>query len=95
MIDTARILVVDDEPAIHRFLAPALAANGYIVSAVHTGAEAIRKIAAEAPDAVTDPGPRLARHDDGKDRNRASGALPSAPCAVIKLSARDREAEKC
>jgi two-component system KDP operon response regulator KdpE len=90
MIDTARILVVDDEPAIHRFLAPALAANGYVVSAVHTGAEAIRKIAADAPDAVIlDLGlPDM----DGKDvisKVRAFSAVP-----VIVLSARDREAEK-
>ena len=90
MIDTARILVVDDEPAIHRFLAPALVANGYAVSAVHTGAEAIRKIAADAPDAVIlDLGlPDM----DGKDviaKVRAFSAVP-----MIVLSARDREAEK-
>jgi len=84
MINAARILVVDDEPAIHRFLAPALAANGYIVSAVHTGAEAIRRDAV-----ILDLGlPDM----DGKDviaKVRAFSAVP-----VIVLSARDREAEK-
>ncbi len=31
------VLVVDDEPAIHRFMAPALAANGYEACGRMTG----------------------------------------------------------
>ena len=35
----ARILVVDDEPQIHRFLGPALEAAGYEVERVDSAAE--------------------------------------------------------
>ena len=37
-----RILVVDDEPQIQRFLNPALTASGYEVILASTGAEAER-----------------------------------------------------
>ena len=37
-----RILVVDDEPQIQRFLRPALEAAGYDVVEALTGAEALR-----------------------------------------------------
>ena len=85
-----RILVVDDEPAIHRFLGPALVANGFTVSTARTGSEAIRRIAAEAPDAVVlDLGlPDM----DGKDVIAKVRAFSRVP--LIVLSARDREAEK-
>jgi two-component system KDP operon response regulator KdpE len=85
-----RVLVVDDEPAIHRFLAPALSANDYEVLRAETGAEALKRIAADAPDIVVlDLGlPDL----DGKEvitRLREFSTVP-----VVVLSARDREAEK-
>ena len=48
----ARVLVVDDEPAILRFLKPALEANNYDVAHAATVAEAIKRIAADAPDIV-------------------------------------------
>ncbi|OYZ67606.1 MAG: DNA-binding response regulator, partial [Rhizobiales bacterium 24-66-13] len=47
-----KILVVDDEPAIHRFLAPALMAAGYEVAAAEDGGRALREIATHPPDAV-------------------------------------------
>lgn len=85
-----RILVIDDEPQIHRFLTPALEASGYEVVIATTGAEGARAVASRAPDAVLLD---LGLPDfDGKDvlkRIRAFSAVP-----VVVLSARDREAEK-
>lgn len=84
------VLVVDDEPAIHRFLTPALVANDYDVVSVETGAAALREIASRAPDVVVlDLGlPDI----DGKDVIRRARAFSEVP--IIVLSARDREAEK-
>lgn len=86
----ARILVVDDEPQIIRFLRPALDAAGYDLLEATTGAEALRKAATLAPDImILDLGlPDM----DGKDvvsRVRAFSELP-----ILILSARDRESEK-
>jgi two-component system, OmpR family, KDP operon response regulator KdpE len=90
MTHPTRVLVVDDEPAIHRFLAPALRANDYEVLRAESGHDALRQIAAEAPGIVIlDLGlPDM----DGKDviaRVREWSDVP-----IIVLSARDREAEK-
>ncbi|WP_376089324.1 response regulator [Roseomonas sp. CCTCC AB2023176] len=84
------ILVVDDEPQIHRFLAPALQAAGYVPLRAETAADALRLIATHPPALVLlDLGlPDL----DGKvvlERLRAFSGLP-----VIVVSARDREEEK-
>ena len=88
--DGPAVLIVDDERQIHRFLRPALEAVGYRTVSAHTGAEALRLAATQAPAAVVlDLGlPDL----DGKlvlERLRRFSAAP-----VIVLSARDREAEK-
>lgn len=85
-----KVLVVDDEPAIHRFLGPALAVNDYVVERADDGAAALKAIANHAPDVVIlDLGlPDL----DGKEligRVRQWSEVP-----IIVLSARDREAEK-
>ena len=90
MTHPTRVLVIDDEPAIHRFLRPALEVNEYEASAPAPAAEGLRRIAADAPDVVVlDLGlPDL----DGKDviaRVREWSDIP-----IIVLSARDREAEK-
>jgi two-component system KDP operon response regulator KdpE len=85
-----RALVVDDEAAILRFLKPALEANGYEMSSAATVAEAVKRIAADAPDIVLlDLG--LA-DGDGKDVIRKVRAWSDVP--IIVLSARDRETEK-
>ena len=47
-----RILVVDDEPQILRFLEPALEASGYASLHAETGREALRLAANAAPDLV-------------------------------------------
>ena len=85
-----RILVIDDEPQIHRFLKPALEAAGYAADPAMTGAEGLRLAAARAPDLVLlDLGlPDL----DGQDVLHQLRAFSDAP--VIVLSARDRETAK-
>ena len=44
-----RVLVVDDEPQIQRFLGPALEAAGYDVVRAETGTEALKLAATAAP----------------------------------------------
>jgi two-component system KDP operon response regulator KdpE len=85
-----RILVIDDEPQMHRFLTPALTAAGFEALRADTGAEGLKLIATSAPDAVVlDLGlPDM----DGKDLLRAARAFFQGP--VLVLSARDRETEK-
>ena len=86
----ARVLVVDDEPQIHRFLHPALEAAGYAPLRADTAAEGLRLAASRAPDAVLlDLGLPDMDGQDALVRLRAFSAVP-----VIVLSARDREAEK-
>jgi two-component system KDP operon response regulator KdpE len=89
-MSNGRVLIVDDEPQIRRFLKPALAAAGYDVLTAETGEEALRLLASAAPDVVVlDLGlPDM----DGKDVLREARAFSRAP--IIILSARDREAEK-
>jgi len=41
-VSATRILVVDDEPQVHRFLKPALEAAGYSVERADSAAEALR-----------------------------------------------------
>ncbi len=90
MIGKTRALVVDDEAAILRFLKPALEANNYEMNSAATVAEAVKRIAADAPDIVLlDLG--LA-DGDGKDVIRKVREWSDVP--IIVLSARDREAEK-
>jgi two-component system, OmpR family, KDP operon response regulator KdpE len=47
-----RVLVVDDEPTVHRFLTPVLAAHDYEVIRADTGTDALRLAAAHPPDVV-------------------------------------------
>jgi len=90
MTNKTRVLVVDDEPAILRFLKPTLEANGYELVAAGTVAEALKRVAADAPDIVVlDLGLPDA---DGKDVIRRVREWSDVP--IIVLSARDREIEK-
>ena len=84
------MLVVDDEPQIHRFLRPALDAAGFAVERADTAAEGLRLAATRAPDLVLlDLGlPDL----DGQDALARLRAFSKVP--VIVLSARDQEGEK-
>ncbi|PZT96990.1 response regulator [Brevundimonas sp.] len=85
-----QILVIDDEPQIHRFLSPALDAAGYEPKRADSGQEGLRGIALWSPDAVVlDLGlPDM----DGKDVLTRAREFYTGP--IIVLSARDREAEK-
>jgi two-component system, OmpR family, KDP operon response regulator KdpE len=85
-----RILVIDDEPQIHRFLGPALEAAGYEPLRADTAAEGLAAIARRAPDAVVlDLGlPDM----DGKDALIRARAFYEGP--ILILSARDMETEK-
>jgi DNA-binding response OmpR family regulator len=51
-VSGARILIVDDEPAVLRTLRANLIARGYQVTAVGTGEEALREFTAQHPDLV-------------------------------------------
>jgi two-component system KDP operon response regulator KdpE len=85
-----RILVIDDEPQIHRFLGPALEAAGYEPVRADTAAQGLAAIAGRAPDAVIlDLGlPDM----DGKDALIRARAFYEGP--ILVLSARDMETEK-
>jgi two-component system KDP operon response regulator KdpE len=84
------ILVVDDEPQIHRFLTPALTAANYLPIRADRGDEALRLAAARAPDVILlDLGlPDM----DGQTVLTKLREFSATP--IIILSARDREAEK-
>lgn len=81
---------MDDEPQIQRFLRPGLTAGGFEVASAATGKEAVRAIAATAPDIVIlDLGlPDM----DGMEVIAQVRAWSKVP--IVVLSARDREAEK-
>lgn len=84
------ILVVDDEPQIHRFLTPALTAAGYDTIRAERGEEALRLAAARAPDAIL-----LDLGLPDMDGHLVLAKLRAfTEVQVIILSARDREAEK-
>ena len=86
----ARILVVDDEPGILRFLRAALVANDFEFESTRSVQEAIKSIASHVPDVVVlDLG---LPDGDGKDVIRQVREWSDVPIVVI--SARDREAEK-
>ena len=86
----SKILVVDDEPQIHRFLKPSLAIAGYDVTIALTAAQAFESLRKNAPDLVVLD---LGLPDcDGKEvirRIRESAQVP-----ILVLSARDQEEEK-
>jgi len=84
------VLVVDDEPQIHRFLRPALEAAGYGVIAADRAQSFLRQAAESAPQAILlDLGlPDM----DGVEALARLRAFSSTP--VIVLSARAREADK-
>ncbi|UXN72117.1 response regulator [Devosia neptuniae] len=85
-----RILVVDDEPQIQRFLKPALLAAGFDVETAATAADAKRLAATRAPALIVlDLG---LPDGDGKTVIETVRAFSAVP--IIVLSARDQEIEK-
>lgn len=89
-MNSARLLIVDDEPQIVRALRPALVAAGYQVDAVGTAQEALAATQVQPFDLIIlDLGlPDL----DGKDF--MVRARQHTKCPVIVLSARHGEEEK-
>ncbi|MFC0389316.1 response regulator [Muricoccus vinaceus] len=85
-----RVLVVDDEPQIHRFLSPALAASGYEPVRADNAVEGLHLAATHSPAAILlDLGlPDL----DGQEMIPRLRAFTAAP--IIVLSARDGERAK-
>ena len=47
-----RILIVDDEPAIRRFLRTSLTANGYLVFEAKNGEQALAGVVTHRPDVI-------------------------------------------
>jgi two-component system KDP operon response regulator KdpE len=90
MSSGARVLVVDDEQAIRRFLRVTLDAQGYQVYEAGTGKEALEAVPGCRPDAVIlDLGlPDMEGHEVIR-RLREWSSVP-----IIILSVRDRETEK-
>ena len=85
-----RILVVDDEPRIVKFLRLRLRASGYEVLTASSGLQALEKVRAEEPDLlvidVMMPGM------DGFETLKQVRAMSSVP--VIILSARETSVDK-
>lgn len=89
-MNAPRILVVDDEPQILRFMKPALVAGGFEPLVAETAADAIKLAATQAPDLIILD---LGLPDrDGQDVISEIRAWSQVP--IIILSARDRESEK-
>jgi len=87
MTRAARILLVDDEPAIQKSMAPLIRSRGYKMAGAETGAEALSAIETDPPDLVIlDLGlPDI----DGIEVCRRIRARSNMP--IIVLSARDAE----
>jgi two-component system, OmpR family, KDP operon response regulator KdpE len=90
MTGRTRVLIVDDETAILKFLKPALGANDFEVLTAGSVAEAMKRIAAESPDIIVlDLG-----LPDGDGKNVISAVREWSDVPIVVLSAREREAEK-
>ncbi len=84
------ILVVDDEPQIHRFLRPTLVAAGFTVESALSGAQALEKFRDATPELVVlDLG-----LTDMEGANVLAAMRATSTVPVIILSARDSESEK-
>jgi two-component system KDP operon response regulator KdpE len=89
-LSPTRILVIDDEPQIHRFLRPALEASGYAVERADTAGEGLALARARPPALILlDLGLPDRDGQDALTDLRATSQVP-----VLILSARDQEAGK-
>lgn len=90
MTPRPRILLVDDEPAIQRAVAPLLRSRGYDVEVAGTGADALDVVSRQPPDLVVlDLGLPDLEGTEVCRRVRASSKVP-----IVVLSARGAEADK-
>jgi len=86
----ARILLVDDEPAIHKGLAPLLASRGYEVESAMTGHAALQAFERVPPDLIVlDLGLPDLEGGEVCRRVRTTSQVP-----IIVLSARGADADK-
>lgn len=84
------MLVVDDEPAIRRFLRTVLAAHGYNVFEAKTGQEALSQVVSQRPDVVV-----LDLGLPDIDGVQVTHLLREwTPLPIVILSVRDREQDK-
>ena len=85
-----KVLVVDDEIAIQRFLRVALNGQGFIVSEANTGQDALKVLAMDRPDLIVlDLGlPDM----DGVEVTRRAREWSTVP--IIILSVREQEVDK-
>lgn len=88
MIRPLRILIVDDEPAIRRYLKTSLSAQDYLISEAEDGEQALAALKREKPDLlVLDLGlPGIDGLEVIKTLRAAGSALP-----IVVLSVRDDE----
>jgi two-component system KDP operon response regulator KdpE len=85
-----RILLVDADPQLQRFLTPALGAAGYESVTVGRGSDALREMARLSPDAAVI---ELRLPDmDGRELLATARGFYAGP--ILVLSAHNREAEK-
>ncbi|MBS0249933.1 MAG: response regulator transcription factor [Proteobacteria bacterium] len=90
MSGPVKVLIVDDEPQIQRFLKPSFIASGFSVASATSAKDALRAFSSSSPDVVLlDLGLPDA---DGKTVIEAMRRTSKVP--IIVLSARDREGEK-
>jgi len=90
MTRPARILLVDDEVAIQRAVAPLLRSRGYEVDVAGTGTEAMRLVATRPPDLIVlDLGLPDLEGTEVCRRVRATSIVP-----IIVLSARGADTDK-
>lgn len=89
-VPTQLILIIEDDPAIRRFLRAALPVHGFRVAEAVTAADGMRLVAAQRPDAVILD---LGLPDrDGIEVLRQLREWSEVP--ILVLSARDREGDK-
>jgi two-component system KDP operon response regulator KdpE len=85
----ARILVIDDEPQIRRFLGISLRAQGYDVAEAATGAEGLAELATGGADLVVlDLG---LPDKDGREVLRDLRSWSTVPVIVLSVRAQERE----
>ncbi|MGE0812757.1 MAG: response regulator transcription factor [Vicinamibacterales bacterium] len=90
MTAPARILLVDDEPAIQRAIAPLLRSRGYLVEVAATGGDALRLAASHPPDLIVlDLGLPDIEGTEVCRRIRETSKVP-----ILVLSAREAEEDK-
>ncbi len=90
MTRSPRILLVDDEVPIQKAVAPLMRSRGYEVDVAGTGADALKIVAAHAPDLIVlDLGLPDIEGTEVCRRIRAESAIP-----IIVLSARGSEGDK-